>query len=1108
MRRFSSRLMGHSLRSPLRRPLGRFERLEERRLLNGETAMIKDIAASRSDPGHFTGFNGSVYFTAHDEEHGRELWKTDGTDAGAILLKDVFPGSTSSIVGDQYSHQTISIRHGSLLAASTYSLIFAASDPVNGNELWRTDGTESGTVLIKDVNVGADSSFPTNLVDVNGMVFFAATSAYGRELWKTDGTNSGTLLVSDISPSSSDPIKLTNMNGVLFFSAVHPSHGRELWKSDGTPEGTVLVKDMYPGTSSSDPSSLTVVGNTLFFVATDPLGGRELWMTDGTESGTTRVADIRPGLGNAFAVDDLGWNFQPDLINVDGTLFMGADDGVHGLEVWKSDGTAVGTVLVKDVNPGSGGSMPRGASFASLNGQLYFAVHQFVDSGIWRSDGTAEGTVSVKAGLEPAFMVPMNGKLFFRGTVAGYGQELWTTDGTTSGTVLVKDIWAGPISGNPHKLKPLNGLLYFMASDGVHDFEPWRSDGFPVSIANPAGGPYRINEGSSLTLSANSPSDPHDGPFTYTWDINGDGIYGDATGLMPTLTWAQLTALGIVDNEIPNGNPRPQPVRLRVSDGTGEQSEASASLTILNVAPVISNLIRNGSFEHGRNAGGPAIGVGSTDIDAWEIISGTVDYINYWPAPDGQHSLDMVGVSPGTIRQRITTEPGKAYDVHFSLGANYTDNPLFPILRVSAAGTYGDFSLTEIAQPYPHWQEKSFHFTATEATTALVFQALNGGVGGSTLDNVRIHSTGPITAPVEPIPVNDAISASASFTDVGTADTHTGTWNWGDGTTSAGLVTETSGSGTVSGSHAYASAGVYTLQLTVTDDDGGFDNAMFQYVVISDPSAGYVTGGGWINSPAGAYTADESLAGRASFGFNSQYKKGATVPTGETEFQFQVADFNFHSSSYDWLVVAGEKAKFKGEGTVNGAGRYGFMLTATDGKTSGDVDRFRIKIWNKDAADAVVYDNQPAEDDDSYAGTALGGGQVIIHKGDAQSAATSSSTAKATSDTKQAAASNKQAKLRDKLFSALEQSPPASSKLIGSRNFAVNTPLSLKARGQIPSFPSRATAVDTLPGLLSESDANRNSDVLARDWWFAALGDDLGGVLVGRRPKIRVAAVQ
>jgi PKD repeat protein len=187
----------------------------------------------------------------------------------------------------------------------------------------------------------------------------------------------------------------------------------------------------------------------------------------------------------------------------------------------------------------------------------------------------------------------------------------------------------------------------------------------------------------------------------------------------------------------------------------------------------------------------------------------------------------------------------------------------------------------------------------------------------------------------------------------------------------------------VTGGHVYTEPGVYTLKLTVTDKDGDSGESIYQYVIVYDPEGGFVTGGGWIDSPPGAYAPDPSLTGKANFGFVAKYKKGAHAPTGQTEFQFQVADLNFHSDTYDWLVVAGPKAQFKGTGTINGAGNYGFMLTALDADLtpSAEVDRFRIKIWDKEDDGAIVYDNQMGAADGAAPATELGGGSIVIHKG-------------------------------------------------------------------------------------------------------------------------------
>ena len=166
-----------------------------------------------------------------------------------------------------------------------------------------------------------------------------------------------------------------------------------------------------------------------------------------------------------------------------------------------------------------------------------------------------------------------------------------------------------------------------------------------------------------------------------------------------------------------------------------------------------------------------------------------------------------------------------------------------------------------------------------------------------------------------------------------------------------------------------------TATVTITDVAGESAQATYQFIVIYDPNGGFVTGGGWINSPAGAHTLNSSLTGKATFGFVSKYQKDAKVPTGNTEFQLHVANLNFKSTSYDWLVIAGTKAQFKGTGTINGAGGYAFMLSAIDGTP----DKFPVKIWDK-ATGNIVYDNMLGAADDANPETAIEGGSIVIQK--------------------------------------------------------------------------------------------------------------------------------
>ncbi len=232
-----------------------------------------------------------------------------------------------------------------------------------------------------------------------------------------------------------------------------------------------------------------------------------------------------------------------------------------------------------------------------------------------------------------------------------------------------------------------------------------------------------------------------------------------------------------------------------------------------------------------------------------------------------------------------------------------------------------------------------------------------------------------LVVPVEPVEVDAEVLLKATFTDVELPDdSHTAVIDWGDGT----ITTVENAPVVIEERYTYTEPGIYTVTLTVIDAIGLHDFEAHQFVVVYDPNGGFVTGGGWIDSPPGAYTADPELTGKANFGFVAKYKKGKSTPDGNTNFQFQAAGLHFQSTSYDWLVVTGgDHAKFKGEGTINGVGDYGFMVTAVD---DPDGDTFRIKIWDGESG-LVVYDNKSDVADDGYDATLLGGGSIVVHDG-------------------------------------------------------------------------------------------------------------------------------
>ncbi len=348
------------------------------------TTLLKDIKAGSGNglypTGQFIVAGSIAYFVADDGQAGFELWKTDGTAAGTVLVKDVWPGSTSS-----------SPILGEVLGGTLY---FFAPDGSTGVELWKSDGTAAGTVLVKDIRPGASTGPQGNMTLAGSTLYFPAhDGTSGVELWKSDGTAAGTVLVKDTNPGTghSSPTSLVAVGSTVYFIANDGSSGRELWKSDGTAAGTTLVKDVLPGSSSGlDSVTLVAAGNTVFFSANVSSEGEELWKSDGTAAGTLLVKDINPGSEPS----------SPTLLTPAGSsLFFFAQDSSHGTELWKSDGTADGTLLVKDINPGTGSGLPSsGATFLTAVGGKVLFPAESGNAGIelWKSDGTERGTLMVE----------------------------------------------------------------------------------------------------------------------------------------------------------------------------------------------------------------------------------------------------------------------------------------------------------------------------------------------------------------------------------------------------------------------------------------------------------------------------------------------------------------------------------------------------------------------------------------------------------------------------------------------------------------------------------------------------------------------------------------
>lgn len=422
--------------------------------------MLTDIntTATGAGPTHLTAVGSTLFFTQSTPGFGEELWKTDGTGPGTVLVKDIRAGETSS------SPDGLTDVNG--------TLYFRADNGADGVELWKSDGSLAGTVMIKDINAGAGSSWADGMTAVGSAVFFAADDGVnGYELWKSDGSAEGTAMVSDINPGagSSGVWNLIVRGDRVYFTADDGGGaGNELWVSDGTVAGTDLVEDIYPGSSSSSISRISVVdlgggdGPTLFFEATDDTSGTGLWRSDGTAAGTGLVS--------------VTGSLSSPIVDAAGALFFGAQD-----ELWTSDGTDAGTYDVKDEYPGAVDTyIP--ADLTELNGALVFRATNTGDpeiQGLWQTDGSDTATVRIApgetAGYADGGSATLGAQVLFEIVGAGSGSELWKTNGTT--TALVKDIRPGAASSEPHELTVLGNYVYFVANDGVVGDELWRTDG-------------------------------------------------------------------------------------------------------------------------------------------------------------------------------------------------------------------------------------------------------------------------------------------------------------------------------------------------------------------------------------------------------------------------------------------------------------------------------------------------------------------------------------------------------------------------------------------------------------------------------------------------------
>ena len=489
-----------------------------------------------SNPRDVTPVGNLVFFAADDGVHGEELWRTDGTAAGTFMVADLGTGTLPHVGSLTELGQRLVFRAGnddlwisdgttagtsrlrdmawtSDLRAWNGAVWFQGDDGVNGHELWRTDGTPAGTVMVADIAPGSAGARPRELTPAGARLYFSADDgSSGVELWSTDGTMGGTRRVRDINPGAggSTVRELTALGTRVIFAADDGS-GQEPWISDGSAAGTLRLGDLEPGARGSGPRTFRPFANSSLcaFRAATTRTGLEAFVTDGTVAGTRLLRDIGPGrrdgipLANHFSFGVVG-----------NEIVFPADDGVHGIELWISDGSTANTRLLRDVDPG----IPPGSGLefmGKIGDRIFFNADDGSGQAVWETDGSAAGTVpsELPSGPFRSPLVELNGRWLYLdaygglfstdGTGAGTellatmprlsgttdlivangrlmftrGNTLWSSDGSAAGTGVIRTFQIRPMNGVPPRLHAtLRGAAYLTAED-QGAMELWRTDG-------------------------------------------------------------------------------------------------------------------------------------------------------------------------------------------------------------------------------------------------------------------------------------------------------------------------------------------------------------------------------------------------------------------------------------------------------------------------------------------------------------------------------------------------------------------------------------------------------------------------------------------------------
>ncbi|MCE5231296.1 hypothetical protein LLG95_17095 [bacterium] len=734
----------------------------------------------------------TMYFLTRNETNGLRLWKSDGTAAGTVAIATLSGYSANESV-------SCSTR---VLGGK---LVLFCNTLWHGYTIWTSDGTPAGTTKIF---TSASDFTSVGSAMPNGLICFTGEqSGHGKEPWVTDGTAAGTHVLKELAQT---PVyyefKLTAGPGRVYFTFSESAHGEELWCSDATEGGTYMVKDINAGTTHSLPRGMTSFRDRIYFTATDGSHGRELWSTDGTLGGTSMYIDLRPGAANGvgdwcfaagtklyfqgttaqgsglYCIDGIAPGTATLLASVqvynptdtttkamsdwNGNFFFNADDGVHGYELWISDGTPAGTHMVTDMTAGT-------AYFHSLNqtpigSRMFFtfnknnlavtdgteqgtrlihhfaggsdfygwayvkSIAQFNNSAMvllkvpdfydnfefWRSDGTSETTTLLRSnrewGAEPQLWVPLNGYMYFANSDQTIGSELWRSDGTTTGTAVFNDIYPGVVASQPEEPCLFNNRIYFRAAYPGYEFELWSTDGTlagtqMVADIMPGDG---LSWPRGMTVAGQN-----------LFFIEDDGVHGEEIWVLPKDDRAAET----------------------VSIGTGDTAPVLSATASMGIDFSANSIAGQLTMAH-YNAMAPGR---TSDVPGYWIVSGLAEStfgvvltFNYDPA-----AVTAAGLSESNLRLIRSTDGGRTW----SEVAAVVDEGANTIRTASAQSSLGMYAISA-ADRVPGMEIwVNFYWNNFEAGTALdPFNTLLEGVAavssggkikinaGTTSEHVRI----------------------------------------------------------------------------------------------------------------------------------------------------------------------------------------------------------------------------------------------------------------------------------------------------------------------------------------------------------------------------------